>query len=110
MKKTIALVSIVLLMAWAGAVVSDTTFSWSNPASQNGTLQYTGLTLNTPTISNGVISASTATIATNVVTVMKVGSQTGWTGVITNKMSNYTNLTYVGAGIVTNMTLIGALP
>jgi hypothetical protein len=41
---------------------------------------------------------------------MTVGVQPGWTGVITNKMDNYTNLTWVGYGVITNVTLIGALP
>lgn len=41
---------------------------------------------------------------------VQIGAQAGWTGVVTNKMSNYTNLTWVGGGIITNVTLVGALP
>lgn len=54
--------------------------------------------------------ALTVTGTTTLNGAVKVGAQTGWTGVITNKMSAYTNLTWVGNGVITNVTLIGALP
>jgi len=56
------------------------------------------------------ISASTVTATTVVATGIKIGTQTGFTGVVTNKMSNYTNLIWIGGGTVTNVTLVGAMP
>ena len=59
--------------------------------------------------STGVFATVTATTSVSAPSYI-VGAQTGWTGVITNKMSSYTNFVWVGAGIVTNVTLEGALP
>lgn len=54
MKKihSILLVGVVMLIAWAGVVISDTTFDWSG-AAQSGTLTYTNLNLVNPTITDG---------------------------------------------------------
>lgn len=56
-------------------------------------------------VSSTVINATTVNCTT-----LKAGTQTAFTGVITNKMDNYTNLVAVYSGVITNVTLIGALP
>lgn len=60
MKKSIALISVVFLLAWAGYMVADTTFSWSG-AQQSGTLTYTGLALSAPTITGGTVVTGNVT-------------------------------------------------
>ena len=53
---------------------------------------------------------------TNVTTDLKVngditiGAQNGFTGVVTNKMVGYTNFLWIGEGVITNVSLTGALP
>lgn len=43
-------------------------------------------------------------------TTLAIGAQSGMTYVITNKFANYTNFLWVGKGVITNVTLEGALP
>jgi hypothetical protein len=52
--------------------------------------------------------ALTVTAAINVGTGIAIGAQSGWTGVITNNGTGVTNYTWVGKGIVTNVTYLGA--
>lgn len=68
------------------------------------------------TLTVNKITVNTQTVATAIATDLKVngditiGAQNGFTGVVTNKMSGYTNFLWIGEGVVTNVTLTGALP
>ncbi len=76
------LVACLMLAVAAAGVLSDTTFSWSQPQAK-GVLTYTSLNLITPTI-NGV---------------------SGFSGVVTNDHTGViTNVLAYANGVVTNVT------
>lgn len=110
-----------LTSTFAGPVTIAGTFTTTGTLASSGALTVAGnATFNgtTATVTNNLVvnkntTLTGTTLHTGAATFnggLNIGAQAGWTGVITNKMSSYTNLVWVGAGIVTNVTLVGALP
>jgi hypothetical protein len=108
-----------IIVDYSGGYVWVDTFNVPRTAGSFTTLAASGAAtfsaaLSCPLISN---TASKVVCATNICsgrvqgTSFGVGAtQSGYTYVVTNKMVNYTNFLWIGAGIITNVTMEGALP
>lgn len=112
MKKVIvSLMAVIVPLVVCAEVLVDYSAGQSpkiGPAKIETSGTNTVLSVNSVVATNATVTTVNATTVN--VTTLKAGTSTAFTGVITNKMSNYTNLVAVYSGVITNVTLVGALP